>query len=336
MHLVIDAVCVIVLAVLIDRYIGELPNRFHPLRWMGNLLYFIDRHVKNRKSFLATVIGFLSYLLVFFIFATIGLALTGGLRALLTMHVSDIAGEIVWIVATAFVFKISFAVFSFRHHCIPICEDLDNGRTEDAASKVQMIVSRNTKGMDPEHIASSCCETVSENLVDSVYSPAFYFGLFGLPGAVMFRCANLMDAMFGYLNEKYARLGYFPAKFDDVLGFLTSRISPYFVSFAARLLHMDYKAAVPAAKSEHTKTPSPNSGWPMTAVAAALDISMEKKDVYVMGTGPMPSTDDVRRCLKLVEVASVVFICTLSLVLYALFGIHVQLFFENLLLGVFI
>lgn len=336
MHLVIDAVCVIVLAILIDRYIGELPNRFHPLRWMGNLLYFIDRHVKNRKSFSATVIGFLSYLLVFFIFATIGLALTGGLRVLLTMHVSDIAGEVVWIVATAFVFKISFAVFSFRHHCIPICDDLDNGRTEDAASKVQMIVSRNTKGMDPEHIASSCCETVSENLVDSVYSPAFYFGLFGLPGAVMFRCANLMDAMFGYLNEKYARLGYFPAKFDDVLGFLTSRISPYFVSFAARLLHMDYKAAVPAAKSEHTKTPSPNSGWPMTAVAAALDISMEKKDVYVMGTGPMPSTDDVRRCLKLVEVASVVFICTLSLILYVLFGIHVQLFFENLLLGVFI
>lgn len=336
MHLVIDAVCVIVLAILIDRYIGELPNRFHPLRWMGNLLYFIDRHVKNRKSFSATVIGFLSYLLVFFIFATIGLALTGGLRVLLTMHVSDTAGEVVWIVATAFVFKISFAVFSFRHHCIPICDDLDNGRTEDAASKVQMIVSRNTKGMDPEHIASSCCETVSENLVDSVYSPAFYFGLFGLPGAVMFRCANLMDAMFGYLNEKYARLGYFPAKFDDVLGFLTSRISPYFVSFAARLLHMDYKAAVPAAKSEHTKTPSPNSGWPMTAVAAALDISMEKKDVYVMGTGPMPSTDDVRRCLKLVEVASVIFICTLSLVSYVLFGIHVQLFFENLLLGVFI
>lgn len=335
MHLIIDAVCVIILALAIDRYIGELPNRFHPLRWMGNLLYAIDRHVKNRTSFSATVIGFFAYLLVFFIFATIGLLITGGLRVLSERYISLLAGEIVWIVATAFVFKISFAVFSFRHHCIPICEDLDDGRVEDAASKVQMIVSRNTKGMDAEHIASSCCETVSENLVDSVYSPAFYFGLFGLPGAVMFRCANLMDAMFGYLNEKYARLGYFPAKFDDVLGFLTSRLSPYFIAFTAYLLHMDYKAAVPAAKAEHTKTPSPNSGWPMTAVAAALDISMEKKDVYVMGVGPMPTTNDVRRCLKLVESASAVFICTLSLIMYALLGIHVQLFFEGLLTGVF-
>ena len=94
MHLVTDAVCIIVLAVLIDRYIGELPNRFHPLRWMGNLLYFIDRHVKNRKSFSATVIGFLSYLLVFLIFATVGLALTGGLRLIFGTYVSDAAGDL--------------------------------------------------------------------------------------------------------------------------------------------------------------------------------------------------------------------------------------------------
>ena len=333
MHILLDAVAVVVLAVLIDRYIGELPNTFHPLRWMGNLLYAIDRRIKNRKSFSATVFGFLAYVLVFLLFTTIGLLITGGTRYLFDEYVSPLAGEIVWIVATAFIFKVSFAVFSFRQHCIPICDDLDNGRVEDAAAKVQMIVSRDTNGMDAEHIASSCCETVSENLVDSVFSPVFFFGLLGLPGAVMFRCANLMDAMFGYLNEKYARLGYFPAKFDDVLGYLTSRISPYFVSLAARILHMDYSAAVPAAKEEHGKTPSPNSGWPMTAVAAALDISMEKKDVYVMGTGPLPTTNDIRRCLRLVEVTGLLFTLTVCLVGYVLLGVHVQMFCESLLWG---
>jgi len=184
--------------------------------------------------------------------------------------------------------------------------------------------------MDPEHIASSCCETVSENLVDSVLSPTFYFGLLGIPGAIMFRCSNLMDAMWGYLNDKYAKLGYFPAKFDDVLGFLTSRVSPYFVAFAALLMGMDWRAAVPAAKAEHTKTPSPNSGWPMTAVAAALGISMEKKDVYVMGTGPMPTTKDVQRCLRLVELTSVLFMLIVTNVLYALIGIRIQLWIECL------
>ncbi len=274
MELWLDAILVVILALAIDRFIGELPNSVHPLRWMGNLLGAIDRHVKDRGSWKATATGFLSYLLVFLLFTGIGLCLTSLVRYGVS-SVNELAGEICWIVMTAFLFKISFAIFSFRKHCDPICEDLDAGRIDDADAKVQMIVSRDTKGMDAEHVASSCCETVSENLVDSVYSPVLYFGIFGLPGAVMFRCANLMDAMWGYLNERYANIGHFPARFDDVLGFVTSRVSPYFIALAAMMLGMDWRRAVPAAKAEPTKTPSPNSGWSMTAAAAVLGIRME-------------------------------------------------------------
>ena len=329
MSIWIDAVLIVVLALLIDRFIGEVPNAIHPLRWMGNLLGAIDRRIRNRGTRMTSVLGFLSYLLVFILFSGIGLLITTVCRYYVSDIVSPEVGEVLWIVASAFIFKISFAIFSFRKHCDPIRKDLDEGRVEDAAAKVQMFVSRNTKGMDAEHIASSCCETVSENLVDSVYSPVLYFGLFGIPGAVMFRCANLMDAMWGYLNEKYGRLGFFPAKFDDVLGFITSRVSPYFVALAGMILHMDWRASVPAAKAEHTKTPSPNSGWSMTAVAAVLGISMEKRGVYVMGTGPMPTTEDVRRCCRLVELSSVLFLLTVGLIFYVVLGVHVQCFAEG-------
>lgn len=329
MSIWIDAVLIVVLALLIDRFIGEVPNAIHPLRWMGNLLGAIDRRIRNRGTRMTSVLGFLSYLLVFILFSGIGLLITTVCRYYVSDIVSPEVGEVLWIVASAFIFKISFAIFSFRKHCDPIRKDLDEGRVEDAAAKVQMIVSRNTKGMDAEHIASSCCETVSENLVDSVYSPVLYFGLFGIPGAVMFRCANLMDAMWGYLNDKYGRLGFFPAKFDDVLGFITSRVSPYFVALAGMILHMDWRVSVPAAKAEHTKTPSPNSGWSMTAVAAVLGISMEKRGVYVMGTGPMPTTEDVRRCCRLVELSSVLFLLTVGLIFYVVLGVHVQCFAEG-------
>ena len=329
MSIWIDAVLIVVLALLIDRFIGEVPNAIHPLRWMGNLLGAIDRRIRNRGTRMTSVLGFLSYLLVFILFSGIGLLITTVCRYYVSDIVSPEVGEVLWIVASAFIFKISFAIFSFRKHCDPIRTDLDEGRVEDAAAKVQMIVSRNTKGMDAEHIASSCCETVSENLVDSVYSPVLYFGLFGIPGAVMFRCANLMDAMWGYLNDKYGRLGFFPAKFDDVLGFITSRVSPYFVALAGMILHMDWRASVPAAKAEHNKTPSPNSGWSMTAVAAVLGISMEKRGVYVMGTGPMPTTEDVRRCCRLVELSSVLFLLTVGLIFYVILGVHVQCFAEG-------
>ena len=332
MELWADAVLVVVLALVFDRFLGEPPNRYHPLRWMGNILGAIDRRVGDRASGKATAIGFLSYLLVFIVFAGVGLCLTSLVRVAVS-SVSEVAGEVCWILLTAYLFKIDFAVFSFREHCRPICEDLDRGDVEAADAKVQMIVSRDTRGMDAEHVASSCCETVSENLVDSVYSPALYFGILGLPGAVMFRCANLMDAMWGYLNDKYARLGRFPAKFDDALGYVTSRASPYFVALAGAVLGMDWRRAVPAAKAEHGKTPSPNSGWSMTAVAAVLGISMEKRGVYVMGDGPLPTTEDVRRCCRLVELSSVLFVVTVCLILYALLGIHVQLFLEDALFG---
>jgi len=335
MELWMDALSIIVLAILIDRFIGDVPNSIHPLRWMGNLLDAIDRRIKNRSTAWASVLGFLSYLLVFLLFGGIAIVIITAVHYFVSQY-DETWGEIAWIVVTAFIFKVQFAIFSFRHHCDPICEDLDAGRIEDAASKVQMIVSRNTKGMDAEHIASSCCETVSENLVDSIVSPTFYFGLLGIAGSIMFRCSNLMDAMWGYINDKYGRLGFFPAKFDDVLGWLTSRASPYFVALAALILRMDWRAAVPAAKEEHTKTPSPNSGWPMTAVSAALGISMEKKGVYVMGKGPMPTTKDVQRCMRLVELTSILFMLLICFPLFAFLGINVQLWLEGSLLTLFL
>jgi len=148
----------------------------------------------------------------------------------------------------------------------------------------------------------------------------------------MFRCANLMDAMWGYLNEKYGNLGFFVAKFDDVLGFVTSRISPAFVAFTAWLFGYEHRGVIEAAMEEHRKTPSPNSGWPMTAVARAMRISMEKIGVYVMGKGNMPSVDDVTRCYKLVERTSIVFMLVITIPLFVFIGIHVQVFIEDRLL----
>ena len=147
MDLWLDAVLIIVLALAIDGIIGEVPNAIHPLRWMGNILYFLDRHIKRGTPTMTKIKGFLSYLLVLLIF--------GGIAFIILALVHYYLGEIAWIIVTAFFFKVVFAVFSFRRHCKPIQEDLRNGDTEAAAAKVQMIVSRNTKGMDEEHIASS-------------------------------------------------------------------------------------------------------------------------------------------------------------------------------------
>ena len=60
---------------------------------------------------------------------------------------------------------------------------------------------------------------------------------------------------------------------------------------------------------------------------------MEKKGVYVMVTGPMPTTDDVRRCCRLIELSAMLFLLTVGLILYGAVGIQVQLFIEDTIFG---
>ena len=326
MDLWMDASLIVLLALIIDAVIGDPPNAIHPLRWMGNILGWIDRHT-SRKSHRATKIkGFLAYLFIAFLFIFISFLILASVRFFI--HDGTIA-EIIWIIVSAFLFKLTFAIFSFRKHCKPIQRDLINGDLEAAAAKTQMIVSRKTKGMDAEHISSSCVESTAENFADSVCSPGLYFGLFGLFGAMMFRCANMMDAMWGYLNDKYRDLGFFPAKFDDVLGYITSRISILFISLAAALMRLDRRSAMRTAFAEHGKTPSPNSGWPMTAVAGAMGIRMEKNGEYVMGDGPLPTPEDIGRAYRLVELSSVLYVLIITLPLYVILGVHIQLFIED-------
>ena len=337
MQLWADAVLIAVLALVIDRCLGDPSNKYHPLRWMGNLLNAIDNRVKRRQSKTAVLMGFLSYLFVLLLFGGIALLVTGGIRILAgdaypfdVLGVDLSVGELLWIFATAYLTKLSFALFAFRRFCRPIEDDLRNGDTEAAAAKTQMMVNRKMAGMDLPHITSSCCETISENLVDSVISPLMYFGIFGLPGAVAFRCANLMDAMWGRLNEKYKDIGHFPARWDDVLGFIPSRLSPLFVGFAAWIMRLkNRRPAMRAAIEEHTKTPSPNSGWPMTATAAAMGVSFEKEGVYVMGEGPLPTIEDIGRCYRLIEATSVLFLLIIAVPLLMFLGIHVQIIFED-------
>ena len=337
MQLWADAILIAVLALVIDRCLGDPSNRYHPLRWMGNILNAIDNRVKRRQSKTAVLMGFLSYLFVLLLFGGVALLITGGVRILLGgFYPFEIAGvqlsvgELLWILVTAYLTKITFALFAFRRFCKPIEEDLNNGDLDAAAAKTQMMVNRKMAGMDLPHITSSCCETISENLVDSVVSPLMYFGIFGLPGAVAFRCANLMDAMWGRLNERYKDIGHFPARWDDVLGFIPSRLSPLFVGFAAWLMRIKgRKPAMKAAMREHTKTPSPNSGWPMTATAAAMGVSFEKEGVYVMGEGPLPTVEDIGRCYRLIEAASVLSLLIITVPLVMFLGIHVQIIFED-------
>lgn len=131
-----DAILVFFVSILIDYCIGEVPNRFHPLRWIGNILLVIDKRIRKRSSKSLMFVGFISYLFLFLLSVCTGLSIISFCSFFVSEYISQFTGEIVWVILTSLIFKISFAIYSFRKHCIPICHDIKTGNVNKAASKV--------------------------------------------------------------------------------------------------------------------------------------------------------------------------------------------------------
>ncbi len=179
---------------------------------------------------------------------------------------------------------------------------VDAGRAQLAR-----LVSRDVSALSAAEVRESAIESLAENLNDSVVAPVFWFVLFGLPGAALYRFANTADAMWGYRGERGGRdwtwAGKFAARADDVLSWVPARLTALLLGVAARRW--------PAGLwREAGRTPSPNSGWPMAAMALLLGVRLGKPGVYVLNAaGRTPEAADLRRAARWGSV-SVVWLAT--------------------------
>lgn len=151
-------------------------------------------------------------------------------------------------------------------------ESLQAGR-----ARLSRLVSRDTSALTETDVREAAIETLAENLNDSVIAPLFWFAIAGLPGAALYRFANTADAMWGYRDER-EWCGKWAARADDVLSWLPARLT-------ALLLRPPSLLAV---AREARRTPSPNSGWPMAAMALRLGVRLGKPGVYSLHASGQP------------------------------------------------
>mgnify|MGYP002740973796 CR=1 FL=1 len=282
----------ILLAFGLDLWRGEPPARFHPVVWMGQYLeragrliapVFItvrnpgDVHAYSaRRQFLAGEVAWL-----------LGAMVCTLAASLLQWGIFQLPG---WMAAPllALCLKPLFAWAMLRDLVArtetALQQGLDAGR-----SQLAHLVSRNVHELDAAGVRESAIETLAENLSDSVVAPLFWFVLFGLPGAALYRFANTADAMWGYPGERGGRwwqwAGKWAARADDVLNWLPARLT-------AALLMLGAPAALwRRLPTEACRTPSPNSGWPMSAMALRLGITLGKPGVYRLNdVAPQPES----------------------------------------------
>ena len=266
------AAAAVVLALGLDALVAEPPRRLHPVAWYGRLVAPLDRAWPRPR-----LVGVLAVLLA------LGAAgVVGGAVAL--------AGRLHPLVALA---AATLALFSTTSHRMLLAEaraivDLSDADPEAARDRLPALVGRDPSTLSPAEMRSAAVESAAENLADGLVAPLVAFALgaaVSLPvaagGAAFVKAVNTNDSMLGYRSKP---VGWASARLDDLVMAVPARVSAGLLAVAALA-----PTTVTRAKAWARTPPSPNSGWPMATVAAAVDRRLDKPGVYTLNPdAPLP------------------------------------------------
>ncbi|MGC8821042.1 MAG: adenosylcobinamide-phosphate synthase CbiB [Fervidobacterium sp.] len=284
-----EKVLILISAILIDLIFGEYPSVIHPVVYMGKMGKIFEKYYQTKKYGIpsqgpshtrAYVLGMGALILELFVWLT--------LTVFVTFYIPEenIQLKILKISLEIFLLKSTFSVKALYQH-VQNCqmEDINQLR-----KNVSMIVSRDTTRLDKPHLYSATIESLAENISDSITGPLFYYAFLGLPGAVVYRVVNTYDALFGYRNEKYEWFGKFPARTDDLLNLVPSRLTALIISLFNLKGAWEYIKKYGAIKI--------NATYPMSAFAGVLGVGFEKIGYYKFH-GRLPNIHDIPRALQL-------------------------------------
>ena len=290
-----ENVLILAIALIIDLTMGEPPRPIHPVVWMGKVIAFFERWNAGQKPRAQFVYGMALSLLTIALFAVPAYFLMDYLKDL---------NPIAYVVAGALLLKSAFSLKELFRAATKIKRLLVGNELDKARFELRALCGRDASNLSQPLVVSGAVESVAENISDSFVAPLFYFLLFGVPGAIAYRAANTLDAMIGH-HGRYEYLGKFAARLDTILNFIPARLSALLIVLAAFLARRNGRRAWRVTARHHSRTASPNAGWPMSAIAGALDVQLEKVGHYKLGDGNAPLVPDtIGRSTNLIWLAA--------------------------------
>jgi adenosylcobinamide-phosphate synthase len=209
------------------------------------------------------------------------------------------------------------AARSLSEHGLAVSDALEAQDVVQARTALAMIVSRDTGELQESQVASACCESILENGSDGIFAAIFWFCVFGLPGVVIYRASNTLDAMWGYKSQRYLQFGWAAARLDDVLNFIPARLVALSYSLCG-----NFSQGIRCWVKQGRYWKSPNAGPVMAAGAGSLNIQLGGAAVYageassrpVLGCGDVCDVKDIKRCLRLVKLSLVLWLICIAIV----------------------
>jgi len=285
----------VLLAFVLDRLLGE-PKRFHPLIGFGRLANVVEAHSNKGKT--QRVNGVMAVLIVIVP------------CCVLVVWLERIMINVDWLypLFAGFILYLAIGWQSLLQHALAIAKPLAAGDMDLARQAVAMIVSRDTANLGEKDIAKAATESVLENGADAIFSALFWFLVAGVPGVVLYRLSNTLDAMWGYKNERFLLFGWAAARLDDVLNFMPARLTA--LSYA---LVGHTSLAWQCWRQQASDWKSPNAGPVMAAGAGALNVSLGGAARYhdqpqvrptlgvLNGEGEQVSAGTIKQACKLIN-----------------------------------
>ena len=304
----------------LDCIVGDPYNIPHPIRLIGKIIGVLEKIIRRNMKNLRLG-GFLLAIIVVTFSTIIPLAIL-----FVCYKINVILGIAIETVMSCYM----LAAKCLCKESMKVCRASESGDIESARKAVSMIVGRDTTVLDKDGIIRAAVETVAENASDGVTAPLFYMGLGGAIGAFLYKSVNTMDSMIGYKNEKYADIGRFAAKLDDVLNYIPSRLTALLMVASAPIFRLDAQNALRIWKRDRRKHASPNSAQTESACAGALHVRLAgdawyfgelHKKPYIGNDDRQIEAADIRRANCLMYGASVFMLIISSIARCLILGV---------------
>lgn len=269
---------VLSLALLIDRAVGDPESAWsrvpHPVVLFGKAVAFCERQFnhkglseRDRRAY-----G---------IMAIVALLIASVLAGLLMSRLLSYLGFF-GIVAEIAVVAILLAQKSLADHVGAVSAALRKDGIVGGRRAVAMVVGRDPNTLDRAGVCRAAIETLAENFSDGVVAPALFYAVFGLPGLFAYKMLNTADSMIGHKTPRYRQFGWASARLDDLANWPAARLSALLIGLGAWIRRGRASAhqAVSVALRDHGLHRSPNSGWPESGMAGALDVALAGPRTY--------------------------------------------------------
>lgn len=325
----------ILLASIIDYFIGDPYFLYHPVKLIGSFINFLTKilNKKQHRKFKGFILVLIVVLTVILVVITLQYLLY-----IINSYLFFIVNT--WFLSTCLCEKSLFKAGQKVKNLI------NDNNINEAKFETGLIVGRETTNLNKKQLIQAVVETEAENGIDGIISPLFYMFLgtilsYWLPLlnplvlSMLYKAINTMDSMIGYNFEPFKEFGFYAANLDDFFNYVPARLGSYSLILSGYILGFDGIHAYEIYKKDRYSHPSPNAGHPESVISGLLGIQLGGSHLYNGNLIRKPtigknifklSTKDIDDTIRLVLLSEIIFIFSF-VVFMTIIGFFYSLFF---------